>query len=137
MLLGLKVFQLEHEQAVGVAGVNCVKIVGNRIISCGTDRTTRIWDIETKKELHKFKHPAECFNFDLNRERTLLAVAHGAGFSIWDFSSQMKIKEEKSKKVKDLRFNESGTVLIVGKEAKNGGKIHLFDLAKSSSQSQN
>ena len=141
MSFGIKMFQLEHDHEVGSFGVTCVKVVDDIIISCGSDQTTRLWDIKDTRKLQKFRvsgsilvHPAQCSSFDLNQERTLLAVAHGAGFSIWNFATRTKMKEvqcEDSIKVNAKRYNQSGTALIIGQEDTSYGKVHLVGLEAS------
>ena len=86
----------------------------------------RIWDLTDGKLLHKLKLPDWCNNFDLNSDRTLLAVAHEKGVSIWNFLSLSKIKEIELNAVMDVRFNESGTKLIVGQY---NGQVSKIDLA--------
>ena len=82
----------------------------------------RIWDLTDGKLL---KLPDWCNNFDLDSERTLLAVAHEKGVSIWNFSSLSKITEVELNAVMDARFNESGTTLIVGQY---NGQVSKIDL---------
>ena len=95
------------------------------LISSG-DTTIRIWNLENGALLRKIQLPAGCYNFDLNSETTLLAVAHGKGVSIYDFPKLKKIMEVELTEVADVRFNEPGTRLIVGQ---NDGKIFKIDLS--------
>ena len=71
--------------------VHCVKIVGKMIVSCG-GTTAQIRNLEGKL-LHKLQIPNWCHNFDLNSEKTLLAIAHAEGISIWDFLNIVQIME--------------------------------------------
>ena len=109
---------------MGIPHVYCVKVVDKMVISCG-DKAVRIWNVEDGKLSHKLQLLSWCNNFDLNREKTLLAVAHTEGVSIWDFLNKIQISETKLSKVKDVRFNEQGTTLIVGQF---DGKIFKIDL---------
>ena len=58
--------------------------------------------------------PSWCYNFDLDSKRTLLAVAHATGVSIWNFSSLNMIIKVELDEVTDVRFDETGTQLIIG-----------------------
>ena len=95
------------------------------IVTCG-DTTVRIWNLENGKLLHKLKLPSWCKNFDLNSEKTLLAVAHQQGVSIWDFHNRIQIMEIELNDVTDVRFNEHGTTLIVGQFDGQVSRIDLF-----------
>ena len=116
-----QLFQVSHEDEV-----LCVKVVGKKIVSCG-DTTVRIWNLEDGKLLHKLQLPDLCHNFDLNPEKTLLAVAHYIGVSIWDFQNLAQISEIELDRVMDVRFNEQGTRLIAGQK---NGQIYKIDVMK-------
>ena len=103
----------------------CVKVVGKMIVSCG-DKTVRIWNLQDGKLLHKLQLPSWCYNFDLNSEKSLLAVADYEGVSIWDFLNEVQISEIKLHMVTDARFNEQGTTLIVGQFDGQVSKIDLY-----------
>ena len=115
-----KLFEVSHD-----GDVWCVKIVGKMIVSCG-DKTVRIWSLEDGTLLHKLQLPSWCWSFDLNSEKTLLAVALDRGVSIWDFANRIEISEIKLDMVTDVRFNEQGTTLIVGQF---DGQISKIDLS--------
>ena len=115
-----KLFEVSHD-----GDVWCVKIVGKMIVSCG-DKTVRIWSLEDGTLLHKLQLPSWCDNFDLNSEKTLLAVAHTEGVSIWDFSNIIQIMEVELESVSDVRFNDPGTTLIVGQFNGQVSKIGLY-----------
>ena len=83
------------------------------LVSCG-HTTVRFWNVTDGKQLHQLEITDYCAMFDLNPGRTLLAVAHNSGVSIWDFSSRTKLTEINFNDVVDVRFNEDGTKLIVG-----------------------
>ena len=104
--------------------VYCVKIVDKLLVTCG-DTTVRIWNITDGKQLHKLQLLGWCSTFDLNSDRTLLAVAHQHGVSIYNFSSLSKLTEIQLFKVMDVRFNEPGTMLIVGQ---HDGQLTIIKL---------
>ena len=120
MTTSVKLFEGVHDDEVW-----CVKIVDKVVISCGY-KAIRIWELNNGKQLHKLDLPSFCNNFDLNTDETLLAVAHEKGVSIWNFLSLSKIKEIELNAVMDVRFNESGTKLIVGQY---NGQVSKIDLA--------
>ena len=103
----------------------CVKIVDKLVLSCG-DKSIQSWNLEDGKLLHKLQLPDWCYNFDLNSEKSLLAVAHESGVSIWNFSNKVQIMEIELDEVTDVRFNEYGTTLIVGQNEGQVSKIDLY-----------
>ena len=113
-------FEFAHE-----ALVHGVKIVDKMVLSCG-DKTLRIWNLTDGNLLHKLQLPSWCYNFDLNSEKTLLAIAHFDGVSIWDFLNVIQLMEVSMNEVYDVRFNEQGTTLIVGQSDGQVSKIDLY-----------
>ena len=85
-----KVWQFGHEDKVF-----CVQLHDKYLITCCNDKSTRIWDIETGKVIHKLVHPRRCNNCDLSPNKTLLAVASDTAVVLWDFKNATKIKEFK------------------------------------------
>ena len=84
----LKLFEVTNEQPV-----NCVKIVGKVLVSCGGP-LVRIWSLADGELLDTLQLLDWCYNFDLSHEGTLLAVVHHIGVSIYDFSTRFKIMEK-------------------------------------------
>ena len=119
MKTNAKLFEVAHDY-----DVHCVKIVDNRLVSCG-DQTIRFWKLKNGNLLRTLYLPSWCNNFDLNSDSTLLAISHQKGVSIYDFQNLMKIMEIELNQVMDVRFNESGTKLIVGQY---DGKVFKIDL---------
>ena len=99
--------------------------MGETILS-GAATTLRIWNLADGELLHEHKLPGWCWNCDMNREKTLLAVALHDGVSLWDFRNLVQIKEIKLDGVTDVRFNEPGTTLIVGQFNGQVSKIDLY-----------
>ena len=120
MTSGSQLFEALHD-----GHVHCVEVLGKMIMSCG-GTTLQIRNLEDGKLLHKLQIPNWCHNFDLNSEKTLLAIAHAEGVSIWDFINKILIMEMELSKVNDVRFNEPGTTLIVGQEDGQVSKIDLY-----------
>ena len=120
MTSGSQLFEVAHDNKVW-----CVTVVGKMVISCG-DKTVRIWNLKDGKLLHKLQLSGWCRNFDLNSGKTILAVAHHEGVSIWDFENRIQISEIELNKVNDVRFNEPGTTLVVGQFDGQVSKIDLY-----------
>ena len=120
MTSGSQLYEVAHD-----GNVYCVKVVDKSLVSCG-DKTVRIWNLKDSTLLHKLSLPSWCFNFDLNSEKSLLAVAHDQGVSIWDFTNVIQISEIELDKVSDVRFNMHGTTLILGQKDGQVSKIDLF-----------
>ena len=114
-----KLFEVAHDSVVW-----SVKIVNERFLSCG-DKTVRIWSLKDGKLLHILSLSDWCHSFDLNSEKTLLAVADATEVSIWDFSNLVKIKSIELSETYDVRFNEPGNKLIIGQ---NDGQVSIIDL---------
>ena len=90
-----------------------MKIVDKSLVSCG-DKTIRIWNLTDGTLLHELRLPGLCNNFDLNNERTLLAIAHSKGVSTLDFQNLIQVMDLELNDVNDVRFNMDGTRLIIG-----------------------
>lgn len=122
-----QLFEVQLEQYDGreYGRVLCLKVVDRKFILCWYN-TVRILDLKDGKFLHQIRLPDWCRNFDLNSQKTLLAVAHDEGVSIWNFSNLVKISETELKSVFDVRFNKAGTRLIVGQKDGQISKIDLY-----------
>ena len=120
MTTEIKLFEMAHE-----GKVSCLKIVDKWIVSCG-DNTFRFWNLTNGEEVNKLQLLDECRNFDLDSKRTRLAVAHKSGVDIWDFAKRTKLAEIKTDEhVNDVRFNDSGTKLIIGEYSGQISRIYL------------
>ena len=101
-----------------------MKIVDKSFVPYG-NKTVRIWNLKDGSLLHELKLPGQCNNFDLNSERTLLAVAHNKGVSIWNFRNLIQISEIELNIANDVRFNEPGTILIIDQRNGQVSKVTL------------
>ena len=117
-----KVLEVAHTGKVW-----CVEIVDKWLVSCGPgEKAIRFWSLQNGEEVTKLKLSGECRNFELNSKRTRMAVAHNSGVEIWDFASRKRLKEIKTNdSVNDVRFNESGTKLIIGEYSGQVSKVDL------------
>ena len=57
-------------------------------------------------------HSNNCYNFDLDKENRLLAVATSGGVTLWRLDRYEKIAEEKIGKTVDVKFNKTATKII-------------------------
>ena len=102
--------EFQHEDKVW-----CVQLTNKFLISSSSDKSVKIWDLETEKVLYKLTHSRECYNFDLDRDKTVLAVASNTAVVIWDFKKGTKIKEyNPGNWIHDVRFNPAGDTLVAG-----------------------
>ena len=116
-----KVWQFQHDRTV-----NCVQLQNKQLISCSDDEATRIWDLDTGKEVRKLSHDGPCNNFDISPSKTILAVACGSGVVLWNFRLGTKMKEFKlGHKINDLRFNPAGNRIVAGSD---DGRVFKIDL---------
>ena len=114
-------WQFQHQ-----GDVNCVKLHENWLISCSEDNSTRIWDLEYGKQIHRLEQSSPCNNFDISPDESLIAVATDYELVLLDFSKLTTIKKFKLRSSHmDVRFNQSGSRLIVGID---GGEVFKIDL---------
>jgi WD40 repeat protein len=68
---------------------------GKRIVTAGWDKTVRIWDAESGKELYILEgHPNLVNSATLSPDGSKVAVAYSGGIvRIWDISSIIDSKE--------------------------------------------
>ena len=138
-----KLRHFQHEDVV-----ICVQLHENWLITCSVDKSTRIWDLGDGKQIKKFEQSDKCGNLDISPSKLLLAIASGHELVLVDISKTTKIKEFKlGTGILDVRFNQSGTRLIVGLHEGEVFKIDLifdsekeeydtYQVDKSSSQMQ-
>ena len=105
-----KLWQFQHEDKVW-----CVQLHENWLISCSNDKSTRIWDLGDGKQIHRFGQSSPCGKFDISPDKSLLAIICTDQLVLLDFSKGTRIKRlNLGWNHTDVRFNPSGTRLIVG-----------------------
>ena len=119
-----KVQQFQHED-----DVMCVQLHDNLVISSSMDKSVKIWDVSTGNVHQNLSHSNVCYNFDLNPDKTVLAVACATAVVLWDFKKAKMIKEfSLEKTIVDVRFNPAGDKLVAGSVNGSVFKIGLqFD----------
>ncbi|XP_015367716.1 PREDICTED: serine-threonine kinase receptor-associated protein [Diuraphis noxia] len=64
-----------------------------RIISCADDKTVRIWDPLSGKEIHKMEFSAIPTSLEVSRDESIVTIAHGSCVSFWNAESLSKVNE--------------------------------------------
>jgi len=110
---------------------------GKRLLGASEDGTFRIWDLETNKEIKRFKSikgvkpgDDEIWNIQLHPDGKKALTAHENGLiHLWDFAKDKPIKTftNKNKRVYRLAILPSGKSFIA---VDTDGKVKVGDLSK-------
>ena len=119
-----KLWQFQHKDKVW-----CVQLHEDWLITCGNDKSTKIWDLGDGKKLHELEQSSPCWNFDISSNKSLLAIASEYELVLLDFSKITEIKKfvlgTHENELEDMRFNQSGTKLVAGLHE---GEVFKIDL---------
>ena len=116
-----KLFDCQHPKAV-----HCIRITGTYLISSGMDGTLRLWSIPNGDEVRKLRFKQRCENFDMNRDRSRIAISHGSSVSLRSFQGNDQVKQfEFENWVIDVRFSPDGTKVAVGLLS---GEVFLIEM---------
>ena len=122
-----KLWQFQHEDTV-----QCVQLHGNWLITCSHDESTRIWDLGKGKQIHRLEQSGRCQNSDISPNKSLLAIACRNELVLWDILKSRTIEYfNLGPMLCDVRFNPSGTRIIVGLLDGEVFKIDLVSDAKN------
>jgi eukaryotic-like serine/threonine-protein kinase len=99
-----------------IRGLACSPAV-NRYFSAGTDRTIRVWDLATGKQLHNWgpvSNDIACVVADSTGEQVL--TAQGVGIRVWEAGSGREVRRllGHSDAVRDLALSTDGKLVLSG-----------------------
>ena len=116
-----KLFDCKHPKAV-----HCILISGVYLISSGMDGTLRLWSIPSGDEVRKLRFNQLCENFDMNRDRSRIAISHGNSVTLRSFQDNDQVKQfDFENWVNDVRFSPDGTKVAVGLLS---GEVFLIEM---------
>ena len=113
--------------------INCVTFHSNVSYLCSSGVTTRVWDINTGKNVRLFsghKDEVLCNKFSNNGKLIATSSADG-GVIVWDVGTNRKIKELNSHlhPVYSIDFSSDDSMLVT---SSSNGEFSVFDLNCSS-----
>ena len=99
-----------------IRGLACSP-AANRYFSAGTDRTVRVWDLATGKQLHSWgpvPNDIACLVADTKGEQVL--TAQGVGIRIWEASTGREVRRllGHSDAIRDLALSADGKLVLSG-----------------------
>ena len=116
-----KLFDRQHPRTV-----HCILISGVYLISSGMDGTVRLWSIPEGNEVRKLRFSQLCENFDMNRDRTRIAISHGNSVDLRSFQDNNQVKRfDFENWVNDVRFSPDGSKVAVGLLS---GEVFLIEM---------
>ena len=85
---------------------------GKFLASAGQDKTARIWDAATGKELHRFQEPAPVFEAVLSPDGKLLAARTARTVRLWDVASGKEVRrfDDDCNQLRCLAFSSDGKI---------------------------
>lgn len=109
---------------------------GTRIVSAGLDRTVRIWDAQTYKELMKFQTKSNVANIALTSDGTRVVTSNfNRVVKLWDVGTGKELFALPAAEfsIEGVGLSGDGTVLVVGhdrssRDAELPGTVEIWDL---------
>ena len=77
------------------------------------------------KVVQTLEHSNGCYRFQLNQEKTLLAVGYRDGLTLWSTADWAKLADQKIGHIVDVHFNLASSKAIV---ADREGEVSVIDL---------
>ena len=93
------------------------------LISCSFKDNVKVWRDE--KLVKTLVHSDFCYGFHLNSEKTMLAVAHYKGVTVWSTADWKKLADLEIGVIMGVNFNSVSTKIIA---AHNNGQLSVIDL---------
>ena len=121
MIDNKQVAQMKHDGAV--LGTVLHK---DMVITASLDKTVRVWETRTGKLLHTLTHLGGCVNVDINPDKTLLAVAHHGGVTLWCLETFTNLGQAELGRVTDVRFLNNKRIIA----GLYNGQVYLIDRPK-------
>ena len=113
-----QVAQMKHDDEV-----RCVVLHNDMVITASLDKTVRVWETRTGKLLHTLTHLGGCVNVDINPDKTLLAVAHHGGVTLWCLETFTNLGQAELGRVTDVRFLNNKRIIA----GLYNGQVYLID----------
>ena len=93
------------------------------MISCGNDDTIKVWKDE--KLVKNLDHSNYCRGFQLNSEKTMLAVGYSSGITVWSTADWKKLTDLEIGHTEGVNFNSDSSKIIA---AHRNGQLSVIDL---------
>lgn len=77
------------------------------------------------KVIQTLEHSNGCYRFQLNTEKTLLAVGYRDGLALWSTADWSKLADQKIGHIVDVHFNSTSSKVIA---ADRQGEVSVIDL---------
>mmetsp|Transcript_35853 Transcript_35853/g.44485 ORF Transcript_35853/g.44485 Transcript_35853/m.44485 type:complete len:327 (+) Transcript_35853:920-1900(+) len=122
---------LRSSSSSGGVATNAILNVDIRnkfILGCGSDRSCRIWSLETERLLHKFTgHSGKIYTGKFSPDCKIVATGStDRKVMIWDLESGHRLRSLScGSTCNSLDINEDGTLLVTGHQ---DNRIRLWDL---------
>jgi len=121
----LRIFDLENIEADPVkftghtGGIQRTMFLpgDKKVLSAATDKTIRVWDVETQKELKKITLDASPNDMELSADSTVLTVANGKKVSFYSVSDfELLMEYELPSQVNSASLHPDKSVFVSGGE---------------------
>ncbi len=106
---------------------------GKKLASGSSDKTVRLWDVETGKQLHTLKgHRENVMCLAFSPDGNTIAVGHWGGVYLWDANSgkrhrkinQLPIHKKDTASVNSIAFSPDGNTIVTGN---SDNSFYLWD----------